>query len=813
MPEFYSHPDAKLEEHLHHVGCDARDIISSKKINEIDNSVLSDIAYLIGISHDFGKFTTYFQEYLDNRRKGDGLTHHGLISALLAFELVSAYIESRDLQNHKLYKFLPLISYFVVKRHHLNLNDIEKEVDAGILFDEFRNIDEQLSDITANEEYVGDIYNRLLTEMEIEFREVFANLGRYNSKLNDQNQLKDMIKPLRKSAYLFKRELDGEMIYFLVTQLLFSCLIDSDKKHAGKVERIERRDIPSGIVDNYKARDEFKVGNVSNINKIRDEIYNSVIGRIEQGGLDKKIFSITAPTGTGKTLTSLSAALKLRRKIEENFGYKPRIIYSLPFTSIIDQSFEVFEDVLKGSIPDFEDHESAYIIKHHYLADLKYRIKGEEKPIEESLALIETWDSEIIVTTFIQLFYSIIGYRNRFLKKFHNIANSIIILDEVQNIPIKYWNLLGHIISAMAKYFDCRIILLTATKPLIFEKDECTELVENHEWYFKQKELNRVCLSIEDEKRPLVDFAGLLNDWSKNSYMFVFNTIRSSLEFYSHITIDRNVTDYKFYYLSTNVIPKVRRKRINLIKKAIENNEKIIIVTTQLIEAGVDIDVDVVYRDFGPLDSIIQVAGRCNRNKRLNMGEVHVVNLIDKENRNRSFASYVYDPVLCNIVKELFKNKKNINESDFLELIDLYFQSAKNKSAEDSRIINSVYELYYFDREFDKNKKVPISAFELIEEQPNYVDIFIEIDNNAKSLWKNYQELQMEQDLFERKKKFLGIKNQFREYILSVNKNHASGLIDENQSMGYVAYNEMNSYYDQDTGFKRENAGDGALIW
>ena len=141
MPEFYSHPDAKLEEHLHHVGCDARDIISSKKINEIDNSVLSDIAYLIGISHDFGKFTTYFQEYLDNRRNGDGLTHHGLISALFVFELVSTYIESRDLRNRKLYKFLPLISYFVVKRHHLNLNDIEKEVDAGILFDEFRNID------------------------------------------------------------------------------------------------------------------------------------------------------------------------------------------------------------------------------------------------------------------------------------------------------------------------------------------------------------------------------------------------------------------------------------------------------------------------------------------------------------------------------------------------------------------------------------------------------------------------------------------------------------------------------------------------
>jgi len=843
MMEFYSHPDIKLEDHLREVGESARETIASKVLNEIDVGILSDIAYLVGISHDFGKFTTYFQDYLQGRRGEDGLTHHGLISALFAFEMVSRYIKNKDLGSHNIYRILPLISYFVVKHHHGGLDDIEKDLNAKSLMDEFLNIKEQLVDMRGNESHIEDIYTRLFKNQKMDSFDFFACVSKYGLEIESPDGLKKVIKPIRKVLYEFKKG-DGEVIYFLLTQLLFSTLIDADKKHAGKVEHIQRRAVPKDIVDEYKNRDEFKQKNISRINRIRDEIYEAVIKKIDQIDLNQGIFSITAPTGTGKTLTSLSAALKLRRRIEESFGYKPRIIYSLPFTSIIDQNFEVFDDVLKSTISDFEENESSYIIKHHYQADIKYRVKGKEKPIEESLALIETWDSEIVVTTFIQLFYSIIGYKNRLLKKFHNMVNSIIILDEVQNIPVKYWDLVGSILSAMAKYFRCRIILLTATKPLIFEKNECTELVKNHEWYFKQGELNRVCLSIKKEDKTLVDFFHQLDgsEWAKDSYMFVFNTIRSSSKFYNLIgenktvseesialggsdiktgmsQITKNGRDYELYYLSADVVPKTRRERIGIIKKRLDEGERMIIITTQLIEAGVDIDVDVVYRDFAPLDSIIQVAGRCNRNKRLEMdpGEVHIINLVDENNKNKPFAEYIYGPVLLSTVNELFKNRQDINESDFLELINSYFEKTKDNSHKDTKIMKAIYELYYYEKsdKIDTDKKIPISAFKLIEEQPD-VDVFIELDDDAKRIWQEYKKIREEKDPFKRKKEFLKIKKDFYDYVISVPEKFKNQVgFDEKTGIGRITKKEIDQGigYDPETGFKRGTAGSGTLIF
>lgn len=842
MVEFYSHPGIKLEDHLRGVGESAREIIASKVLREIDVGILSDIAYLVGISHDFGKFTLYFQDYLQGRRGEDGLTHHGLISALFAFELVAFYIKNKNLEGHSVYSVLPLISYFVVKHHHGGLDDIERDLNAKSLMDEFLNIKEQLADMRRNESHIKDIYTRLFKNQKMEFFDFFVCLSKYGLEIESHDRLKKVIKPIRKVLYEFKKG-DGEVIYFLLTQLLFSTLIDSDKKHAGNVEHIERRTVPKDIVGKYKNRDEFKQKNISKINKIRDEIYKVVIKKIDQVDLNQGVFSITTPTGTGKTLTSLSAALKLRGRIEESFGYKPRIIYSLPFTSIIDQNFEVFDEVLKNAIPYFEENESTYIIKHHYQADIKYRVKGKEKPIEESLALIETWDSEIVVTTFIQLFYSIIGHKNRFLKKFHNMVNSIIILDEVQNIPVKYWNLVGAILSAMAKYFCCKIILLTATKPLIFEKNECMELVKNHEWYFRQEELNRVCLSIEKEDKTLVDFFHLLNEseWDKDSYMFVFNTIRSASKFYNLIgenkavgevtialggsdikteisRITKKGREYELYYLSANIVPKTRRERIEIIKKRLEEGGSIFIITTQLIEAGVDIDVDVIYRDFAPLDSIIQVAGRCNRNKRLEMGkgEVHIINLVDENNKNKPFATYIYDPVLLNTVDELFKNRQDINESEFLGLINSYFTKTKDNSYKDTKIMKAIYELYYYEKsdKIDTNEKIPISVFKLIEEQPD-VDVFIELDNDAKGVWQKYKEIREENNLFERRKRFLEIKKDFYDYVISVPKKYENQVgFDEKTGIGYISKIEIDqgNGYDPETGFKRDSPGSGTLI-
>jgi CRISPR-associated endonuclease/helicase Cas3 len=847
--EFYSHLEPNkifLKDHLQYVGNRSKKIVDSKEFNEIDKKTLVDISYLIGISHDFGKYTTFFQEKLKGLKdKNDPLTYHGLISALFTFEVVNKYIKKKKLEDKKPYKFLPLFAYFVVKHHHGNLDDIGNDIDGDILFERgFCKISKQLKDIWINKNKIKEEYNFLLQNYNISIEEIFGYLEKYMTSINYSKEIKFLIEGLDKTLYFFRKN-NKDIIYYLLVQFFYSVLIDSDKKHAGQIREIKSKDLSENLVEDYLKKEVFKEKNKSNINYIRNEIRETVLRNIKNPrNITQKIFTLTAPTGTGKTLISFSAALLLRKILKNTYNLRceSHIIYSLPFTSIIDQNYSVFDKVLK-QIEDFKVYENEYLLKHHYLSEIFYKTKDidKEKDVDESLALIESWESEIVVTTFIQLFYTLIGYKNRSLKKFHNIVNSIFILDEVQNIPIKYWNLIREVLLGMAKYFNCRVVLMTATKPLIFQEGEYKELVDDYEKYFEKTELNRVCLQINSNiKQEIIDFYKCLNDWSKNSYLFVFNTIGSSLEFYNLLSegkfeetemvilykgkkekkkinkIIKNNHKYDLYYLSTNIIPKARKERIDIIKNRLENNKKVIIISTQLIEAGVDIDCECIYRDIGPLDSIIQVLGRCNRNKKFEQGEAHVINLITINKRNVAddYAN-IYDKVLLNLVRELFKDKKLIYERDFLGLINDYFKNAKRKSSMETKLLKSLYELY-FDDIPDSDKRIPISEFKLIENEYYKTDVFVELDLKSQETYKRYQEIRIIKSSFERKNEFLKIKKNFYDYVISVPYQYAGDFVTEDEGIDHISLEEIkqNNYYDLETGFKREKqSGGGVLIY
>jgi len=805
--EFYSHKgkrDVLLKDHLELVGKRSKQIIKSKVLSGIDKNILADVSYLIGISHDFGKYTFYFQEKLNGLRdKKDKLTFHSLISGIFAYEVTTEYLNSKELLNKKPFKFLPLIAFFVVKHHHGNLNDIFEDTSETSLFDSgFPNISKQVINIFGNSSQIKNEYAYLLSEYSISIDNVFSTLEIFLKEIKNSDVIKELLKTtINKSSHYFKKE--DEIIYYLITQLLYSVLIDSDKKHAGQVREINRKTIDENLVENYLVKSDFQKTNVSKINSIRNNIRNSVLKNINS---HNKIFTITAPTGTGKTLTSFSAALKLRKllKSELNLDYEPRIIYSLPFTSIIDQSFDVFDNVLK-TIDDFEVFKSEYLLKHHYLSEVFYKTKelDKEKDVDESLALIESWESEIVITTFIQLFHTLIGYKNRSLKKFHNIVNSIIILDEVQNIPIEYWNLVYDVLIALTNYFNCRIILMTATKPLIFNDGEYLELVENYEDYFKSPELNRVTLKYNPSK-TIDELYFSLNSFSLNSYLFVFNTIRSSIDFYSKI---KNIKGYEFIYLSTNIIPKERKQRIDKIKKIIKENkekkkkQKFIVVTTQLIEAGVDIDCEIAFRDYSTLDSIIQVAGRCNRNSNLSNSDVFLMNLRDDR---KEYAYYIYSHKLLDITKEIIKNHSGISEKDFLGLINEYFTKAKNAQAEETDLIKSIRSLCY-DVE-DKDKK-PISSFKLIKEDYIKHDVFVEIDDNAKDVWGKYDKLKDIEHPIERKNEFLKFKKEFYDYVISLPEKYFQET--PSDFVYHLNFDKIQDqeieYYNSNTGFNRKS--------
>jgi CRISPR-associated endonuclease/helicase Cas3 len=457
LSKMYSHPDKLLVDHLQKVGDLCKQNLSLKKLNldgYIDFNILKDISYLVGVAHDFGKATNYFQEYLKEKNepkklemKNKAEVYHSFISALFTYYVVREYLLTKNLLTKNLltkkyYQYLPVISFLVVKRHHGNLDDALDEVILDSNDD--KTLERQIKAIDF--EIVNNIYNQLFSKINFKFDYNFFRDNILNAKpIYIYNRIdryeKNYIRDLSRQEKKLITNLDEEntLFYYFTSILLYSLLLDADKTDAANLQEIDRIKIDKDIVDDYKLY-LFKDINKKKkkINKIRNEIYNETINSLEKLNLEKdKILSLNVPTGTGKTLTSLSFALKLKAKIEQEKKYKPRIIYSLPYLSIIDQNFAIFEDVFKffleGKTPN-----SNLLLKHHHLSDVNYttsNIGKEEfenlspKDIGKDLLLIEGWNSEVIVTTFFQFFYSLISNRNKSIRKFHNIVNSIVILD------------------------------------------------------------------------------------------------------------------------------------------------------------------------------------------------------------------------------------------------------------------------------------------------------------------------------------------------------------------------------------------------
>jgi len=832
LNDLKSHPDKLLREHLLKVGSLCQKILFSKRINidnYIDHKTFQDISYLVGITHDFGKVTAYFQEYINEKDevkktvlKNKPETYHSLLSSIFTYYVVKAHLLSKNLQERGYYKYLPIIAFFVVKRHHGDLCNVLDEISIFEDDEQQKILEKQVEAIDWDK--VDDIYNPLFSEIGFHFIKCQSLKDKFlNSKpVYIYGQLKEYRKEYvndlarREKRLIENMGEENTFFYYFVNLFLYSVLLDADKTNAANLEIIKRQDISDDVVDNYKKLRFAEARDGSKINRIRNKIYDETVSKLYDLNLDNdKILSLNVPTGTGKTLTSLSFALKLRERIKKEKGFCPRVIYSLPFLSIIDQNFDVFEDVFKfanGELPA-----SDILLKHHYLSDIGYKSSDEFENIElrenisKSLLLIEGWNSEIIVTTFIQFFYSLISSKNRMIRKFHNIINSIVILDEIQAIPHKYWQLLNKTIKFFAEYFNTYFIFVTATQPLIFNerKGEIKELVENKEYYFR--ELDRIRLIPNLISMEINEFTKILGEEvEKNpnkNFLIVLNTINSSQKVYAFIK-SLNLNSAQIYYLSTNVIPKERLERIKSMRKG--NKKRKIIVSTQLIEAGVDIDCDIVYRDFAPLDSINQVAGRCNRNCKSSdeKGLVKIFVLKEGDDK-REYYKYIYDNFITSKTEDVLNeiDGDRINESQILGLNNNYFERVNEGKSDDesNKILENVRKL-----EFDE-----LSEFKLIEENYFKTDIFIELDDKAKEIWRKYIEVKNNNEklsFFERKEEFLKIKKQFYDYVISVDKKYAGGLLDEEYRIGYVSHDELKSYYDPDTGLKRENAGSGSLI-
>lgn len=779
--DLMSHPNKKLENHLKNVADFSYDVFN---FLEIENKELfSNISFLIGLTHDFAKSTSFFQTYLSDHTKKENI-QHSFLSAIFTYYVVKNYL---DKNNINFESNLSIISYIVVLAHHGNLKDITKLDDYNEKKINSKMVLKQIEDLKSSDDNLSKFYD----DFEIDFFRFFDEFDEISEEITDELLI-----------FSFEGNIDN---YFYIL-LFYSSLLDADKMDASESKRINRENIPGDIVDIFKKNN--LRDSKDNINKTREEAYQEVNGNILNMDLNERILSIELPTGIGKTFTGVSAALKLKERINNELNFNPRIIYSLPFLTIVDQNSDTISSILNES----SLNGSNFLLNHNHLSDMNYKSNDlENYDISNSKILIEGWNSEIIVTTFIQFFYSIISNKNKSLRKFHNITNSIILLDEIQSLPYKYWKIINLFFKKLAYEYNCWIILMTATQPYIFKENEIKSLVDNVDYYFNKFDrvnynFNLDSQNFEDFKKEFVD--KISND-SKNDYLVVLNTINSSKELYEFIKDYYSVMDYDIYlddcngicyigddiqliYLSNNIIPKHRLEKINAIK---ESHRQSIVISTQLIEAGVDIDVNIIYRDLAPLDSLVQTAGRCNRSGNKEKGVVNVISL--KNENGKSYSSFIYDSLLLNKTKEVLTSLNQISEKEFnLAAAKNYFKLIYNSGTQDDYLIKIIKNLRF--------PEIP-SNFKLIEEDIQKVDVFVVINSEAKLLFEKYNDIINNYKGFNRKNEFLKIKNKFYKYVISVDKTKIGSTNLCNDEIFYIGENDVFRKYDLDTGFKPED--------
>jgi len=827
-----SHPDKTLSDHLKRCDEISAKALSLKYIPVAFSSweALDQWRKWLVYFHDFGKGTDFFQAkiveaiereqeekpqvaelakelqaYLDDF-KGNRFTHAkraleeepklGTHARLGAYAFAAFHGPEEDI--------ILLILMKIIRRHHgyltnflIGTNNIDEyEIPKG----------EKVL-IEQHEYHNFELYADLLKANGLETAKMDwkSALSFFSNRLNYEDAAETL------------EEADTYRFFFL-QHFLFSLLLSADK---GDVMLAKTTDyqalvkqnmlLPEQLVTDYKKAIFGEPSAPDGINADREHAFRLVAQNAKEKA-DRHLFSITLPTGMGKTLAAYHAAIVLQRETAQRTGKVPRIVYCLPFTSIIDQNAVVLSRIFEnGGLP------KDLVAKHHYLAD-SHRTYGEERlNWDEAEYLTAGWEQDVVITTFVQLLESIFTNQNRALRKFHNMANAIILLDEVQNIPPKYHNAIRDTFRAMGEYFDTRFVFITATQPIIFPSGEVTELTDESKEEARQffTKLHRIELDqsrLTQGKQPISHWLDLFQEdidgHPDKSFLFITNTIAQSQEIYR--TLCEQNEGIPHTYLSSSILPAFRPHLIDQIK-ACKGPQ--LVVSTQVVEAGVDIDLDVVWRDFAPMDSINQSAGRCNRNAQKAKGVVRLYH---------SGKSFIYDSTLLDITqKVLAKFPEIIPENEFYAINEQYFTEVRKWVADYSDKSDSL-------RHAMKNLQLETlhEEFKLIDNRLDhlYSNVFIEFNLEdledtelALDIPENEMPAAVKQryfdtikadysDPFEKKRQLKDLQPLLSRYVTRIPNKHYQPS--DKKQLGNILIFEENwrDFYDLREGFKTDDA-------
>ena len=459
-------------------------------------------------------------------------------------------------------------------------------------------------------------------------------------ELADENLIRSLLNAVK--PILSNQTINNKIKEFYLgclTRFLFSCLIDADRINSSDFEREAQKEVRrlaekpdwQSAIDKLEA----KLAGFENrypIDEIRRRISDDCLKRaVDFQG----IYTLTVPTGGGKTLASLRYALHHSQK--HNLD---RIIYIIPYTSIIDQNAQAVREILG------ED----WVLEHHS------NLEPEKQSWQDKL-LSENWDKPIVFTTMVQFLDAWFGGGTRGARHIHPMTNSVLIFDEIQTLPVKCVHLFCNVLNWLTAFGKSTAVLCTATQPLLgesglqnFPEDKRESIVvrgllrlpENAEIMGKHQDLDKLFADLSRVEIRFNEKAGgwnveeagtfLLEQFQTTpSCLFIVNTKKWAQELYQYCQ-RQNVPPETLFHLSTNQCAAHRKAIFDTIKARLENKQPVICISTQLIEAGVDISMACVIRALGGLDSIAQAAGRCNRHgEKEGKGQVWVLNLQEQD--------------------------------------------------------------------------------------------------------------------------------------------------------------------------------------
>ena len=617
--------------------------------NSLKDIGLGKTAYLAGLLHDCGKYSKEFSDYIEKASQGKDVIKGSVIHTFAGvYYMLSRF---HDLTDAKPYDLLAseLIAY-AIGAHHGLFDCINEERKNGFVYRLNKQpLYEQKAIANYNKAFFGE--------------EDIAELFEKSAK-----EVENQFSKIQEIA------IDNQEICFyigLISRMLCSALIDSD-----------RRDTAEFMADAefnklIQATSELWNDCTTNLEKFLKTLPD--VSEMQQARKDLSdlckafadkpsgIYRLNVPTGGGKTLSSLRYALAHAAHFK-----KKRIVYTAPLISILEQNTEIIRKAIGND---------EIILEHHS------NIIRSEKTVEEVDKydlLAQTWNAPIIVTTLVQLLNTLFSSKTSSIRRFQSLCDSVIIVDEVQTVPIKLLALFNLTLNYLNRMCGATIILCSATQPP-FEKAGKHKMLVSNERIIPEKTINkyknvfRRTELIDEGNYALDDIHELVESvYEKSgSLLVICNTRREAAKLFSDMYHKHN----NCYHLSASMCKAHRKKVLKQVNKELVAGNKLIVVSTQVIEAGVDISFDAVIRLTAGIDNIVQAAGRCNRNgENDRLSPVHIVRCKNEPLGNLVDISRTQDAT--NNLLGAFSDKPELFNGDLSsdEAIKFYYQSLYNSA-------------------------------------------------------------------------------------------------------------------------------------